>query len=267
MKHAVYLPPFGELSDVRALADLAVAAEQAGWDAVFLWDHLLRPPTEPTDIADAWTALAAVAYATTSIRIGPMVTPLPRRRPQKLAKEIATVDRLSAGRLTVGLGLGHDGAGELSRFGDEVDGRRRGDMLDEGAALLAGLLSGETISHAGSHYQANEVRFLPTPAQRPRPPIWFAARGGNRRPVRRAASYEGLFPIEVDPDGVGRMAEWVEAERGSLDGFDIAVAVIPGVDLDAFAARGATWAMWAFIPGQTIADVEAFVAAGPQQVS
>ena len=117
MKHALTLPPFGALADPAALVEHAIAAENAGWDAVFLWDHILRRPGEPQDIADPWVAIAAIAMATSRIRIGPMVTPITRRRPIKLAREATTLDHLSRGRLTLGLGLGVDTSRELSGFG------------------------------------------------------------------------------------------------------------------------------------------------------
>lgn len=264
MRHALFLPPFGELADPRALADLAAAAEGHRWDGFFLWDHILRPPNEPAEIADVWVALAAVAVVTTTIRLGPMVTPIVRRRPQKLAREAVTLDHLSRGRLTVGLGLGVDGGGELSAFGEVLDPPTRGAMLDEGAELLTELWTGEPVAHRGEFFTADGVSFRPVPVQQPRIPLWFAARGGATRPVRRAARYDGLFPIEIDADGLARMTEIVVAERGSLDGFDIAVLAHPGVDLPALAARGATWAMWSFLPGEPLTDVEKFIAAGPR---
>ena len=263
MHHALFIPPFGELADPAALVDIAVAAEEAGWDGLFLWDPVLRPASEPWAIADPWVALAAVAAATRRIRIGPMVTPLVRRRPQKLARETVTLDLLSGGRLTLGLGLGVDTGRELSAFGEVVDARARGDLLDEGIDLLVRLWSGEEVHHSGTHFTADGVRFLPTPVQQPRIPIWCAARGDARRPVRRAARYDGLFPIEVDLDGFRRMLDVVAAERGDLDGFEVSVLAHPGVDVPAFAAAGATWAMWSFLPGEPAVDVMADAVAGP----
>ncbi len=267
LRHALYLPPFEELADPHVLIDLAVAAEACGWGGYFLWDHILRPPDEATSVADVWVALAGVAAATSTMRIGPMVTPVVRRRPQKLAREAVTLDHLSRGRLTVGLGLGVDSSGELSRFGEVVDARRRGDILDEGAELLVQLWSGEEVTHHGDTFTADGVRFLPRPVQEPSIPVWLAARGDASRPVRRAARYDGLFPIEVDADGLARMVDLVVAERGSLDGFDIAVLAHPGVDLPALEARGATWAMWSFLPGEPAAAVAEFIEAGPERAT
>ncbi len=255
MKHALYLPPFGELADPRALVEVAQAAEAADWDGVFLWDHVLRPPGEPLKLADPWVALAAMAGRTDRIRLGPMVTPLVRRRPQKLARETATLDELSRGRLTIGLGLGVDAGRELGAFGELTDERQRGDLLDEGADLLACLLSGDEVDHRGRFFTADHVTFPPSPVQRPHPPIWLASRGRAQRPVRRAARYQGLFPIEVDLDRFSEIRELVERERGGIDGFDLAVLAHPGVDLAGFASRGATWAMHSFLPGETPGEV------------
>ncbi|MFI5040549.1 MAG: LLM class flavin-dependent oxidoreductase [Acidimicrobiales bacterium] len=264
VRYAVFLPPVGALADVRALMDLAGAAEERGWDGFFLWDHVLRPSGEPPEVADPWVALAAVAVVTTRLRIGPMVTPIVRRRPQKLARETVTLDRLSGGRLVLGMGLGVDSAGELSRFGEPIDARQRGDILDEGLELLAALWSGDVVHHAGPFFVADGVAFLPRPVQRPRIPVWLAARGDARRPVRRAARWDGLFPIEVDADRLGRMVDLVVAERGGLDDFDIAVRTAPGVDMGLFEARGATWAMAGVDPGATVGDVERLIGRGPE---
>ncbi|MEA2532984.1 MAG: hypothetical protein QOJ93_795 [Actinomycetota bacterium] len=262
MQHAIHVPTVGELAHPRVLADLAADAEEHGWDGVFLWDHLLRPDTEPPEVADTWVALAAMASATSMIRLGPMVTPLVRYGPQRLARASVGLDQLSAGRLTLGLGLGHDRWGELRRFGEPTDPRERADLLDEGVELLLALWSGEEVHHLG-RYVAGGVRFLPTPVQRPRIPLWFAARGDARRPVRRAARYEGLFPVDVNPDQLARMLDIVAAERGGLEGFDVAVSIPPGGDPGPYAARGATWVLCGFQPHDALKDVQSRVEAGP----
>lgn len=264
MRHALFLPPFGPLADPRAMIDVAVAAEALGWDGLFLWDHVLRPADEPQEIADVWVVLAAVAASTSTIRMGPMVTPIVRRRPHKLAREAVTVDHLSGGRLTVGLGLGVDTSGELSRFGEIVDERARGAVLDEGADLLVRMWSGEGVSHGGEFFVADGVRILPRPLQHPSIPLWLAARNRAVKPARRAARFDGIFPIEVDGDGLSRMLDVVAGERGGLAGFDVAVLALPGVDVQALAQRGATWAMWSFRPGDGPADVLAFLRSDPR---
>jgi alkanesulfonate monooxygenase SsuD/methylene tetrahydromethanopterin reductase-like flavin-dependent oxidoreductase (luciferase family) len=263
MKHALFLPPFGELSNPRSLMEIATGAEESGWDGLFLWDHILRPPEEPQEIADVWITLAAIATSTRSIRIGPMVTPTTRRRPQKLAREAITLDWLSDGRLTMGLGLGVDSSGELSRFGETVDPVRRGDSLDEAAALLELLWSGREVDHRGTYYQAKGVRLLPPPLQTPRIPMWFAARGDAVRPVRRAARYDGLFAIEIGLDGLERMIGIIDGERGNHDGFDIAVILDAGAEAAEWEAAGATWAMRGVNPGEPLETLWTLVEGGP----
>jgi alkanesulfonate monooxygenase SsuD/methylene tetrahydromethanopterin reductase-like flavin-dependent oxidoreductase (luciferase family) len=162
VKRALFLPPFDDLADVRVLAGLAAEAELAGWDGVFLWDHVLRPDP-PRPVADPWIALAALAMRTERVRLGTMVTPLARRRPQKLAREVATLDHLSGGRVTLGLGLGVDTGRELSGFGEPVIGAaERGDLLDEGLPLLRAMLRGERIDHHGRFFTADGVTLVPS---------------------------------------------------------------------------------------------------------
>lgn len=262
MKHAIFIPPFGALADPHRLVDVAVAAEAKGWAGVFLWDHVLRD--EVAEVLDPWVAMAAMATATTTIRLGPLVTPPVRRRPIKLAREILTLDLLSRGRLTVGLGLGVDTSGELSRFGEITDPRTRGVILDESAVILAGLLEGETVSFFGDHHTVDSVTLCPRPAQRPRPPMWFASRGDAQKPVRRASRYEGLVPIEVDEAQFATCVDTVMAERGTLDGFDIAVGTKPGHEVPAFTKDVATWALHAFPAVVDQNELERVIEAGPQ---
>ena len=180
-KRGAFVAPFDELVDPNRLAELAASAEAHGWDGFFVWDHVrYRAPVRA--IADPWVALAAVAAATDRIRLGPLVTPIARRRVQKLARETVTLDHLSRGRLVLGVGLGSDRYGELAPFGEVVDPRERARLLDEGLERLASYWGGE---------------FEPAPVQAPRIPVWVAARWPNRRPLRRAAHWDGLFPIEL----------------------------------------------------------------------
>lgn len=246
MKIALSLPPFGQLADPLVLVDIAVAAEEADFDGVFLWDHIYRPESDPKEILDPWVVLGAQALSTKRIRLGPMVTPVTRRRPIKLAREVITVDHLSQGRLTLGLGLGVDSGGELTRFGEIVDAKERGDRLDEGVDLLTAFWSGEPVTHDGAAYRADEVTVLPRPVQFPRVPMWFAARGASaKRPLRRAARFDGLVPIELDDhDHLSRMLDVIIAERGSLDGFDTMVSV--NLDPAEAERRGATWSYQSF---------------------
>ena len=262
MRRGVFLPIFDELADPATLARLAARAEGRGWDGVFLWDHVVyRPPVAA--VTDPWIALAAMAMATEHIALGPMVTPLARRRPWIVARQAVALDHLSGGRFVLGLGLGLDSSGgELSRFGEETDDRRRATMLDEGLDLLAGLLAGERVDHRGEHYQARDVRFLPRPARPGGLPIWLAGRWPNRRPVERALRHDGLFLI--DTEGPADLAGVAERAAGLGRPFDIVVEGLPGEATDGWAAAGATWWLARFEAFEvTVASVEAAIDAGP----
>lgn len=248
VRRAVYLPAFDALADAAVIASLAADAESAGWDGFFVWDHVAY--ADPvTAIADPWTCLAAAAVATTTIRLGPMVTPLSRRRPQVLARQAVTLDRLSRGRLVLGFGLGDDGvAQEMSRFGEEPDPVVRAAMLDEGLEVLGGLLSGAPVDHRGEHYIVR-AQFSPAPWRADGIPIWLAARWPNQRPLVRAARYDGAFVIGLDDPAqatelVGRLGEL----RGHTDGFDVVLELPDGADPAAWGVPGVTWLLTRFGP-------------------
>lgn len=201
MRFALDMPNFAEFADPATVVALARDAEASGWDGFFLWDHINIFGEEPVPVADPWIHLAAVAQATERIAIGTMVTPVPRRRPWVLARQTATLDRLSRGRLILGVGLGFPAETEFSAFGEDPDLSVRAQKLDEGLAILAGLWSGEAFEFRGRHYQVARTRFLPTPVQQPRIPVWVAGVWPNAGPLRRAAAWDGYFPITMRPDG------------------------------------------------------------------
>lgn len=249
VRRGIYVAPFDELVQPGLLAELAQRAEARGWDGFFLWDHLrYQEPVEA--VADPWVALAAIAYATERLRLGPMVTPLSRRRVHKLARETVTLDHLSAGRLTLGVGLGSTRSGELEPFGEVVDARERAQLLDSGLERLERYWAGE---------------FEPRPRQRPRIPVWVAARWPNRRPVRRAARWDGLFPIELpDSDALSTLADEVRSMRAGDDrGFDIVVDIPPGDDVAEWERAGATWVLTEFGSQPREADVRETIESGP----
>ncbi|TWP45745.1 LLM class flavin-dependent oxidoreductase [Lentzea tibetensis] len=248
IRSAIWLPIFDELADPVVVARLAAEAEEAGWHGVFVWDHLRwREPV--VDVADPWITLAAIASATERVRIGPMVTALARRRPIKLAKETATLDRLSGGRMILGAGLGSDRFGqEFSTTGEELDDRVRGQMLDESLAILAAAWSGEPVEHHGEHYTISGAAFRPTPVQRPGIPVWTAGFPGKVKPMRRAARHDGYFPVNLQhPDELAAAVETITGLRGdSTAPYDVAVALPAGTDLAPYAKAGATWWMAEF---------------------
>src|SRR5215212_11869028 len=146
MRFGVSVPCFGLDLDARLVTQWARAAEATGWDGFFLWDHLFAFAPGPVDVVDPWIALTAAACATTRIRLGTLVTPLPRRRPLVVARQTATLDRLSGGRLVLGVGTGAFPY-EWDYLGEESDHRTRGEMLDEHLGLLDRLWSGEPVHH------------------------------------------------------------------------------------------------------------------------
>lgn len=270
LRSALWLPIFDALADARVVAGLAAEAEEAGWHGVFVWDHVRwREPV--VDVADPWITLTAIAAATESIRIGPMITPLPRRRPAKVAKEAATLDRFSGGRLTLGVGLGGDRFGqELSKTGEELDDRRRGQMLDESLAVLTAAWSGEPVTFHGEHYTVESLPFRPRPVQEPGVPIWVAAFPTSRKPRRRAVRHEGIFPVNLtSPDQLAELVADVghlRADAGVDETvpFDVATEPPPGTDLGPWAEAGATWWLAGFDPESvTVDEVRGVLRDGP----
>ena len=258
-RRGLFVAPFGPLADPRVVGDLAAAAETAGWDGFFVWDHL-QYGEQVAEIADVWTCCAAVAMRTERLLFGPMVTPLARRRPQVLARQAASLAVLSGGRFVLGLGLGDDWVAEFSAFGDESDPKVRGRMLDEGLDLLTALLSGDPVDHAGVHYSARDVRFHPAPAV----PIWLAGRFGNQAPLRRAADHDGFFVIGLDgPDDLDVVTAGL-AEHDPAPDFDVVVDLRPEQDPGGWMDRGASWVLTRIGPFDLdVAEVRRLVEAGP----
>ncbi|GAB3498119.1 LLM class flavin-dependent oxidoreductase [Flexivirga lutea] len=258
-RRGLFVAPFDALADPRVVADLAARAEGAGWDGFVLWDHL-QYGDRVDAIADVWTCCAAVAMQTERLLFGPMVTPLPRRRPQVLARQAASLAVLSDGRFVLGLGLGDDWVGEFSAFGDEADPRVRGRMLDEGLEVLTSLLSGSPVDHDGAHYVARDARFRPAPAV----PIWLAGRFGNRAPLRRAARYDGFFVIGLDTADDLHQVTAALADHDPAPGFDVVLDLRPDQDPGPWLDRGASWVLTRIGPFDIdLADVRRIIDAGP----
>lgn len=258
MRFAITLPNFDPYDDPRLVASFAREAEEHGWDALYVWDHLLVDPSWEVRVADPWILLTAAALATERIRLGTMVTALPRRRPQVVARQATTLDRLSHGRVTLGVGLGEP-PDEYTAFGEDADLRVRAEKLDESLAVLTGLWSGERRSFHGRYLVVEDVRFLPTPVQRPRIPIWVGAQWPGDAAIRRAARWDGIYPIPrirpdawdavLAPDDVRAIVELVRRHRTEPGPFDLMVGRwTPGEDphgaaeiVAPYADAGATW--------------------------
>ena len=191
MRYCLNLPIGGEAAYPRTLADFAATAENAGWDAVFVEDYIVYQNRQDLPAYDPWVALAAMAAATSRIRLGTMVTPLARRRPWKLARETVTLDHLSNGRLTLCVGVGDPLDFTYAAFAEETDVRARAAIVDEALEVLTGMWSGQRTTHHGHHFQVSEITCLPRPVQQPRIPIWIGGAYPNSGPLRRAARWDG----------------------------------------------------------------------------
>jgi alkanesulfonate monooxygenase SsuD/methylene tetrahydromethanopterin reductase-like flavin-dependent oxidoreductase (luciferase family) len=205
MHFAVNIPNFGDFADPRVVADLARRAEEAGWDGLFVWDHVLWHKDRHLEISDPWVLLTAAALATSRIRLGTMITPVPRRRVAKLAREVTTLDRLTGGRMILGVGLGAPVQDEYGSFGEPTDRKRLATRLDEGLFLLNKLWSGEPVTFHGQELDVDDVTMLPVPVQRPRVPIWVAGEWPAKAPMRRAARWDGAVPL-LYADGLANQA-------------------------------------------------------------
>jgi alkanesulfonate monooxygenase SsuD/methylene tetrahydromethanopterin reductase-like flavin-dependent oxidoreductase (luciferase family) len=277
-----FVVPYAE---AREFAELAALGETRGWDGVFTWEAVWGE--------HAWVTLGAAAMATERIRLGTLLTPASRWRPWDLASAVATVDRLSHGRVIMGVGLGAVTDGWTAFEPDE--GRTvRAEKLDECLAVYDGLLRGQPFGYDGRYFSARPTDHLvpAPPAQRPRPPVWVVGArvaGRAEQPsLRRAARWDGLLPAIYEngagrdltgPDELAALVSEVKALRAAAglaaEPYDV---IIEGdstrefVKLDppepaAWAAAGATWwieSWWTIEPGPDgLAEVRRRIQAGP----
>jgi alkanesulfonate monooxygenase SsuD/methylene tetrahydromethanopterin reductase-like flavin-dependent oxidoreductase (luciferase family) len=248
VRHGVSVPNIGELATLVALG---VEADRRGWDGFFLWDHMRFSKDFPVTVFDPWVALGAIGARTERIRLGTLVTPVPRRRPWKLARETVTLDHLTGGRAILGVGLGYPPDADFELLGEDPDDRVRAGKLDEGLEVLVRLWSGEPFDFEGEHLHVRQTAFLPTPVQRPRIPIWVAGMWPNRAPFRRAARFDGVVPIAVDergmpasltPETLAEVVAYVREHRETDEPFEVVHGGLADPEaVRASAEAGATW--------------------------
>lgn len=271
MKFSLNLMNCDFLGDARVLTEVAVEAEQSGWDAVFLWDHVNW--TGMGFHVDPWIVLGLIAERTSQVLIGTAITPLARRRPTKLAREILTLHQLSNGRFVLGAGSGA-WASEFEDLGDPADLRTRAQMLDEGLELLRKTWSGDDFDHEGVYYKAKGQTFYPGGTEIP---IWLGATWPNRRPFRRAARYDGVMAMNQDYRNplavadVEAISRYLASHRSGERPFNLAVALNSSDDrvadrdrADAYEAAGASW--WqegVFPPPVSLDALQTTVRRGP----
>ncbi|NUR49680.1 MAG: LLM class flavin-dependent oxidoreductase [Hamadaea sp.] len=248
MRFGIYVAILGDLADPRKTVQLARTAEAAGWEALFVWDHLAF--TWGTPAADAWVTLSAAATVTERLLLGPAVTPLPRRRPAIVAQTVATLDLLSSGRVVFTAGLGGMAA-EYAAFGEDVSAKTRAARLDEGLSILDRLWRGGPVTHAGKHYTVDGVTLAPLPVSRPRVPIWIG--GYAPAALRRAAAWDGWVGggddeqgrMTTTPEKLHDIVREIGRHRPSMAGYEIALSGVStpsdGALVSAYADAGLTW--------------------------
>jgi alkanesulfonate monooxygenase SsuD/methylene tetrahydromethanopterin reductase-like flavin-dependent oxidoreductase (luciferase family) len=242
--------------DPRTVAERAAEAEAAGWDGVFTYDAIA---VGDDLLYDPWVTLAAMAMRTSRVTLGAMVFAPSRRRPWKLAKEAASIDILSNGRLVLPVGIGARDDMGFGNVGEATSAKARAELLDETLAILDGLGSGEPFAFAGEHYRFGPMTLRPTPVQRPRIPVWVIGAWPHVRSMRRTVRWDGIVVQAQKGEGTATDAstlrdvvDWVNRERPVElrdRPFEIVVdGVTPAGDAAAAAAivraqeeAGATW--------------------------
>jgi alkanesulfonate monooxygenase SsuD/methylene tetrahydromethanopterin reductase-like flavin-dependent oxidoreductase (luciferase family) len=274
VRFGVTLPAFLDWADPRTVMAMAAEAEGAGWDGFFLWDHVSWNPAwdGAPPMADPWICLAAAATATSVVRLGTMVTPLARRRPHKVAREVVSLDHLSGGRAVLGVGLGEPF--EFEAFGQPA--RRRGRHLDEALAVLAGLLAGEPVDFEGEHLRVHCPPSLPRPVHGTIP-VWVGGWWPHEAPFVRAARHDGVVPGRVGAErGEVLTVEDLVAIRALIgrddDGYDyVASGATSGPDdvgaVERWRAAGATWWLESLHPFAGTEPMRQRLRAGPPRVA
>jgi alkanesulfonate monooxygenase SsuD/methylene tetrahydromethanopterin reductase-like flavin-dependent oxidoreductase (luciferase family) len=264
------------------ILELAVSAEQAGWDGFFYWDGI-GSPGHPMETYDPWVMLGAAALKTERIRLGAILIPLARRRPWKVVRESDTVDHLSNGRLVLPVGLGALEAGFLGVHPEVTDRKERAERLDETLAILEQAWTGEPVNFAGKHYRIEDIAFPPQPVQQPRIPIWVVGAWPSAKSLGRAIRYDGMLVAAVGdtpetsgvtPKTLREITGWVREHREATTPFDfIREGVTPIGDPEQarsivlpWSEAGATWWIESRWDNPTVDDLRKRVQQGPPAV-
>lgn len=284
VRFGLVLPNWEAGADVAKLVDAAIAAEDAGWDGIFLADHLIFPPpaeigasssvTEHRDMPDPWITLAAIATRTKRIQLGTWITPVGRRQPWQLARDLATLDRLSEGRVLLGAGLGR--RPDYEQFGLPWSMKWAAERCDEALDIIASLWTGRSLTVDGQHFRLDDVVLLPTPTQQPRIPIVIGGLWPRTPAVRRGARWDGImthFPGDgvLPPDGAppeqhaSEMVTYYRSLAG--DRGDVFLPMNPeGASpgwVDLCRHLGATWLYTAKLNGEWTLDLDS-ISQGPE---
>lgn len=229
LRYGLYVSNFGKAADAHTFAEMAYEAERSGWDGFFLWDHLIQRDHR-IPICDSFIALAAIAMNTKRIRIGTTVTPLPKLKPWVVARQTATLDNLSNGRMILGVGIGEEESTDYERFGEVADEKILAEKLDESLEIITGLWKGKPFSYEGKHFRiAKKTAFLPPSKQKPRIPIWVGGFWPRKRPFRRAAKWDGVLPLHLghpirpEPRHLHDILAYIKEHRNSTAPFDVAI--------------------------------------------
>jgi alkanesulfonate monooxygenase SsuD/methylene tetrahydromethanopterin reductase-like flavin-dependent oxidoreductase (luciferase family) len=268
MRYGFIIPDMADAT-TNNIVELAHEAEAAGWDAIFFWDGDWG--------FSPWITMAAMAVHTDHIRFGAILHPLAWRHPWLFARETASLDQLSKGRLIISIGLGAVNEQEFARgrtrFGLPVDRKIRAQLLDEGLEVVNRLWSGNTVTFQGEHYHMEDFRLRPTPVQSPRIPIWAVGVWGRRKSMERVLRCDGILTHESAPIAeIQAIKAFAEQQRKLTSPFDIVMEADTRGDTPEqarakvrdWAQAGVTWwveTMWS--SESTVADARARIRQGP----
>ena len=241
MEYALLVPNWAPY-DQDLMIELAVEAEKQGYKRIFYTDHLMNPyrATEgyAEETVEVWALLSYLAAETENIRLGTGVTPIALRPPALIAKQVATIDNLSRGRIDFGVGTGwSEGSFGVidTDFGDAASRKAR---LREGIDLILELWeSDEPVAFAGDHYKSRGAVIGPKPVQRPHPPLWVGGWRQNMLEITAEVG-NGWIPWNRTVDSYAKRMTWIrerakELGRAGDISYGAGLIVLPETEADA----------------------------------